>query len=100
MRAGEGSEVKIANVIWLDAFVEKLTVKHRKTKHTDPIPDEFASYEEAGQFWDTHAITDYPETLRVVKSDSRSQQRGTTARKVTTTNAAERQRRVKTARKT
>jgi hypothetical protein len=55
-----------------------------KTKHIDHIPDEFASYEEAGEFWDTHAITDYPEMFRAVEPDSRSQQRRTTARKVAT----------------
>ncbi len=30
-----------------------------KKKDVDPIPDEFASYEEAAEFWDTHDTTDY-----------------------------------------
>ena len=33
----------------------------KKEKKVDPIPDEFASYEEAGEFWDTHDTTDYLE---------------------------------------
>jgi predicted phosphatase len=35
-------------------------------KHVDPIPDEFASYEEAAEFWDTHNTTDYPELFQTV----------------------------------
>jgi len=31
-----------------------------KPKHIDPIPDEFARYEEAAEFWDTHDTADYP----------------------------------------
>jgi hypothetical protein len=31
-----------------------------------PIPDEFASYEEAAEFWDTHDTMDYPDTFRTV----------------------------------
>lgn len=38
-----------------------------KKKHIDPIPEEFASYEEAAEFWDTHDTTDYPEAFRTVK---------------------------------
>ncbi len=29
----------------------------------DPIPDEFASYEELGEFWDTHDTMAYPEAF-------------------------------------
>jgi hypothetical protein len=39
----------------------------RKNKPIDPIPDEFAGYDEAADFWDTHDTTDYPETFRTVK---------------------------------
>jgi hypothetical protein len=36
----------------------------RNTKREiDPLPDEFRSAEEAAQFWDTHSITDYEESL-------------------------------------
>jgi len=38
-----------------------------KKKQVDPIPDEFASYEEAAEFWDTHDTTDYPEAFKTVK---------------------------------
>lgn len=33
----------------------------RPTEQIDPIPEEFASYEEAAEFWDTHDTTDYPD---------------------------------------
>ena len=32
-------------------------------KQIDPLPEEFASEDEAGDFWDTHSITDYEEFL-------------------------------------
>lgn len=38
-----------------------------KKKPVDPIPDEFASYEEAAEFWDKHDTTDYPEAFKTVK---------------------------------
>jgi len=60
----------------------------RKTKHIDPIPDEFPSYEEAGEFWDIHAITDYPEMFRAVEPDPGLRQRRTTARKHATSAVA------------
>ncbi len=37
-----------------------------KPKVIDPIPEEFASYEEAAEFWDTHDTTDYPESFETV----------------------------------
>ena len=37
-----------------------------KQKVIDPIPEEFASYEEAAEFWDTHDTTDYPESFETV----------------------------------
>jgi len=33
------------------------------TKPKDELPETFASYEEAGDFWDTHDSTDYLEYL-------------------------------------
>jgi hypothetical protein len=36
-------------------------------KKTDPIPDEFDSYEEAAEFWDSHDTTDYLEYLTPVE---------------------------------
>lgn len=38
-----------------------------KKKRVDPIPEEFASYEEAAEFWDTHDTTDYQDAFRTVK---------------------------------
>jgi predicted phosphatase len=38
-----------------------------KKKHVDPIPDQFADYEEAAEFWDTHDTTDYPEAFHTVE---------------------------------
>jgi len=37
-----------------------------KQKHVEPIPEEFDSYEEAAEFWDTHDTTDYPDAFRTV----------------------------------
>ena len=31
-----------------------------KKRDVDPIPDEFSSYEEAAEFWDSHDTADYP----------------------------------------
>ena len=44
-------------------------------KHVDPIPDEFASYEEAAAFWDTHDTTDYPEAFQTVEVEAKFRQR-------------------------
>jgi hypothetical protein len=44
-------------------------------EHTDRLPDEFGSYEEAAQFWDTHSITDYEESLEPVDLDVDIQRR-------------------------
>ena len=38
-----------------------------KKKRVDPIPEEFASYEEAAEFWDTHDTADYPDAFRTVE---------------------------------
>jgi predicted phosphatase len=37
-----------------------------RKKEVDPIPEEFGSYEEAAEFWDTHDTTDYPDAFRTV----------------------------------
>jgi hypothetical protein len=41
----------------------------RTSKQVDPLPDEFKSYREAAEFWDTHSITDYEEFLEPVDLD-------------------------------
>ena len=38
-----------------------------KKKAIDPVPEEFASYEQAGEFWDGHDTTHYPDAFRSVK---------------------------------
>ena len=37
-----------------------------KQKQVDPLPEEFASYEEAAEFWDTHDTTDYLDSFETV----------------------------------
>ena len=39
----------------------------RTKNHIDPIPKEFASYEAAARFWETHDTMDYPDAFRTVK---------------------------------
>jgi hypothetical protein len=46
----------------------------RKTKQIDPIPDEFQSYKEAGEFWDIHDTADYSNIFRTVETGSRPRQ--------------------------
>jgi hypothetical protein len=41
-----------------------------KKKGVEPIPEEFDSYEEAAEFWDTHDTTDYPDAFRTVEVES------------------------------
>jgi hypothetical protein len=38
----------------------------KKNKQVDPIPEEFSSYEEAAEFWDTHDTSDYPDAFEEV----------------------------------
>lgn len=47
----------------------------RKQKQIDPIPDEFSSYEEAAEFWDSHDTTDYPDAFRTVEVKSELRRR-------------------------
>ena len=44
-------------------------------RQTDPLPEEFKSYQEAADFWDTHSITDYEEFLEPVDLDVDIQRR-------------------------
>jgi len=37
-----------------------------KQKCVEPILEEFDSYEEAAEFWDTHDTTDYPDAFQTV----------------------------------
>lgn len=36
-------------------------------KQIDPLPEEFASFEEAAEFWDTHDTVDYEEFMKDVE---------------------------------
>ena len=36
-------------------------------KHLDPTPENFNSYEEAAEFWDSHDTTDYLDEFRTVE---------------------------------
>ncbi len=38
----------------------------RNVKKRDPIPDTFASIEEAAEFWDTHDLADYEDVWKEV----------------------------------
>lgn len=46
-----------------------------KPKIVDPIPEEFASYEAAAEFWDTHDTTDYLDDFETVPLEAELQQR-------------------------
>jgi predicted HicB family RNase H-like nuclease len=37
-------------------------------KRLDPIPDEFASYEDAAEFWDSHDTADYLNDFATVEA--------------------------------
>ena len=38
-----------------------------KQKQIDPLPEEFSSYDEAAEFWDSHDTTDFEDEFRPVK---------------------------------
>ena len=40
-----------------------------RDKHIAPLPDEFASEDEAAEFWDTHSIADYEGSLEPADVD-------------------------------
>jgi len=44
-------------------------------KHIDPLPDEFATADEAADFWDTHSLTDYEEFLEPVDLEAAIERR-------------------------
>ncbi len=67
-----------------------------KTKQIDPIPDEFRSYEEAGEFWDTHDTADYSNIFRTVETDPHPRQTQPRSRRQGTSSAVQRGPRIKT----
>lgn len=46
-----------------------------KPKAIEPIPEEFGSYEEAAEFWETHDTTDYPESFEGVTVETEFRRR-------------------------
>jgi len=46
-----------------------------KRKQIDPLPDEFATYEEAAEFWDTHNTTDYLDSFETVAVETSLERR-------------------------
>ena len=46
-----------------------------KNKIIDPLPESFASEEEAGEFWDTHSSEDYAEHFVPVEMEFRIEKR-------------------------
>ena len=46
-----------------------------KQKPIDLLPEEFASYEEAAEFWDTHDTTDYADDFETVKVEVKLKRR-------------------------
>ena len=47
----------------------------KKAKARDPLPEHFASYEEAGAFWDTHDSTDYLDQMQPVIVEAKLKRR-------------------------
>lgn len=46
-----------------------------KQKQIDPLPEEFATYEAAADFWDTHDTTDYLDSFETVAVQSQLMRR-------------------------
>lgn len=46
-----------------------------KQKQIDPLPEEFAGYEEAAEFWDTHDTTDYLESFETIAVEAELKRR-------------------------
>lgn len=46
-----------------------------KRRKIEPIPDEFSSYEEAAEFWDTHDTTDYIDVFQTVDAQTELRKR-------------------------
>lgn len=50
-------------------------IMSNKKKQIDEIPEDFASLEEAAEFWETHDTTDYLENFETVKMQSKLEKR-------------------------
>src|SRR5215475_894485 len=51
-----------------------------KKKQRDPLPEQFNSLEEAGEFWDTHSSADYEEYMKEAHFDVELKRRSYEAR--------------------
>lgn len=49
---------------WMEA---KEIIMQNKKRVIDPIPESFATEEEAAEFWDTHSLADYEQLLEPVE---------------------------------
>ncbi len=47
----------------------------KNNRKRDPIPEQFASVEQAAEFWDTHDLTDYEDVWREVDFKVKSKPR-------------------------
>ncbi|HEV7859718.1 MAG TPA: CopG family antitoxin [Pyrinomonadaceae bacterium] len=50
-------------------------MKDKQKKQVDPLPEEFGSYEEAAEFWETHDTTDYLDSFETVEVESEFRRR-------------------------
>ena len=50
-------------------------MKEKKGRKREELPEEFSSYEEAGQFWDRHDSTDYLDQMTPVELDAELKKR-------------------------
>lgn len=46
-----------------------------KKKQNDEIPEEFESYEQAAEFWDTHDTTDYRDKFETIGAETELKRR-------------------------
>ena len=55
-------------------------MEKNKKKKRDPLPDEFQSLEEAGEFWDTHSSADYEQYMQPAEFEVDLKRRSTEVR--------------------
>jgi hypothetical protein len=58
--------MNIVEIIWLDTMV---------ARKKDKLPENFQSLAEAGDFWDTHSLSDYENQTKTVEMDFQINQR-------------------------
>ncbi|MCP4697533.1 MAG: hypothetical protein GY862_11870 [Gammaproteobacteria bacterium] len=55
--------------------LKKGYIMEKERERRDEIPEEFSSYEDAGEFWDTHDSTDYLDQMMPVAVDAHLEKR-------------------------